>query len=126
MRTLKSMPLYGLYIRDLADGDLVWFTTEKSLQPGTYQRGRQRADSPNVYIAESIPGLILQVGPRIDEVERRARFAAGPAGTSAEVEARDAAELTEGLVQRLTQTSSIWEPEPSWVSRLRPFSTSGC
>jgi len=120
------MSLYGLYIHDVADGDLVWFTTEKSLQPGTYRRGRRKADLPNVYVAESIPALILQVGSRIDEVEERVKLATSRPGKSAEVEKRDAAEMTDGLVQRLTQTSSIWEPEPPWLSRVRPFSTSGC
>ena len=119
------MPLFGLYIRDVADGDLVWFTTERSFRPGAYRRGRQRAGVPDVYIAESIPALILQVGTRIDEVERRAKAAVSPPGTSSEVEKRGAAEMTDGLVQSLTETSSIWEPEPDWLRQLQPIGTNG-
>lgn len=119
------MPLYGLYIRDAAAGDLLWFTTEKSLQAGAYRRGRHQSDSPDVYIAESIPALILQVGPRIDEVERRAQSASSSPDISAEAKKRAAAEMTDGLIERLTKTSSVWEPEPRWLDQLRAFETEG-
>lgn len=115
------MPLYGLYIQDVAAGDLVWFTTEKSLQAGPYRLGRQRSKQPDVYIAESIPALILQVGPRIDEVEKRAQSVTGASDMPAEAQKRAAAEMTDGLIEQLTKTSSIWEPEPHWLGQLRPL-----
>lgn len=119
------MPLYGLYIQDVASGDLVWFTTEKSLQPGAYRLGRKQPDAPDVYIAESIPALILQVGPRIDEVEKRAQSATSVSGMPAEAQKRAAAEMTDGLIEQLTKTSSIWESEPRWLGQLRPLEIEG-
>lgn len=119
------MPLYGLYIRDIAAGDLVWFTTQRALQAGTYTLGREQADPPDVYVAESIPALILLAGPRIDEVERRAKSTAGSPGTPADVEKRAAIEMADGLVERLTETSDIWEAEPPWLNRLRPVTATG-
>lgn len=119
------MTLYGLYIRDVAAGDLVWFRTEQSLEPGSYKCGRVRSDSANVFIAESIPALILQVGPRLDEVERLAKSNSGPQATSSEAEKHAATEMTDGLVERLTETSTIWVTEPRWLSRLRPLVRTG-
>ncbi len=91
---VQAMTMYGLYIRDLAASDLVWFTTEKSLEPGTYRRGRHHADSPDVYIAESTPALVLQVGPLLDEAENLAQFSLSPPGTPVRVEKHIATEMT--------------------------------
>ena len=63
------MTMYGLYIRDLAAGDLVLFTTVKSLAPGAYRLGRHHARAPDVYVAESIPALVLQVGSLLEQAE---------------------------------------------------------
>jgi len=61
------MTLCGLYIRDLAAGDLVWFTTGETLGPGACQRGQHHAHVPEVYIAAGIRALVLQVGPLIQQ-----------------------------------------------------------
>ncbi|MEA3410047.1 MAG: hypothetical protein U9R74_00720 [Pseudomonadota bacterium] len=114
------MTRYGLYIRDLAGGDLVWFTTEEPLDPGAYFRGRHHAGSPNVYIAESIPALVLQIGPVIQQVEDLGQASLAMPDTSAN--ARDLIEkdMTGGLLRDLTETSSIWDSNPRWVHHLRP------
>ena len=116
------MTLYGLYTRDLAAGDLVWFTTDKALAPGAYTHGRKYAGSPNVYITESIPALVLQAGPLIKQAEDSAQGSLGTADIPANAEHRIETEMTEGLLQSLTETSSIWVSNPKWVDHLRPVS----
>lgn len=114
------MTMYGLRIGDLASGDLVWFTTEKSLAPGAYLLNRGRGRSSKVYVAVSIPALLLEVGPLLDQAESRAQAYLGPTDTPSDVAQRMATEMTDGLLQRLTETSSIWVPNPDWLDHLRP------
>jgi hypothetical protein len=95
------MTMYGLYIRDLAGGDLVWFTTERSLQPGAYRRGRHHSDSSDVYIAESIPALILQVGPLLDAAQSSALSSASSPGTPERVQKQIATKITDGHRDKL-------------------------
>ena len=119
------MMVYGLYIRDLEAGDLVWFTVGRSLAPGRYVRGRHKASSPDVYVAESIPALILEVGPLIEQAEKRAQSSLATDNLPAGAEERIANEMTKGLLQHLTATSSIWIMDPDWVDELRPLMSPG-
>lgn len=114
------MTMYGLYIRDLAEGDLVWFTTDKALEPGNYQLEEHHLPATNVYVAESIPALILRVGPIIDQVEESAQSSLSPTDIPPNTEHRIVSEMTEGLLQSLTVTSPIWVANPDWVDKLRP------
>ncbi len=118
------MTMYGLYIRDLDEGDLVWFTTDRSLAPGAYKRGRLHGRSPDVYVAESIPALVLQVGPPIQQVEDRAQSSLSTADMPSNAQRRVETEMSDGLLQRLTETSSIWVSNPHWVDHLRPVPAS--
>jgi len=113
--------LYGLYIRDLTASDLVWFTTDKSLEPGEYLRGRHHSRSPNVYVAESIPALVLRVGPVIEQVEELGQVSLATPDTPANARDRIENEMTGGLLQRLTKTSSIWVVNPRWVDELNLY-----
>lgn len=119
------MTLYGLYLRDLAAGDLVWFTSVKSLEPGAYLLGRHHAGSPDVYVAESIPALVLHVGPLIQQAEDQAQSSLSTNDISSHDRHRIASEMTDGLLQRLTETSAIWVSNPVWVHDLRPVSARG-
>jgi signal transduction histidine kinase len=117
--------MYGLYICDLGASDLVWFTTTKALTPGGYllerhHLSRHFARSPNVYVAESIAALVLQVGPLLDQAESRAQSSLSAKDFSSQDRHRIADDLTEGLLQRLTETSVIWVANPSWTDSLRP------
>ena len=115
------MTVYGLYVRDLDADDFVWFTTSNSLQPGTYILGRHQGASPNVYVADSIASLILQVGSLVQQAESRAQSYLGTADMTPGAEQRIAEEMTEGLLRRLTETSSIWVADPHWVKELSPI-----
>ncbi len=119
------MTVYGLYLRDLDEGDLIWFTTNKDLAPGPYRCGRHKKPTPDVYIAESIPALILEVGPLVQEAELRAQSNLAPADLPHALKKRAAIRMTEGLLRRLTETSSIWLADPDWVDELRPFTNPG-
>lgn len=116
------MTMYGLYRRDLAEGDMVWFTTDKSPEPGIYQLQGHRIPLPDVYVAESIPALILRAGPIIDQVEESAQSSLSLTDISQNTEQDIASEMIEGLLQNLTVTSSIWVANPDWVDNLRPVS----
>lgn len=115
------MAVYGLYARDIDAGDLVWFTALEPLQPGAYVLGHQHGPSPNVYVAESIPALILQVGPLIQHAENCAQSALSTADMPASTERRIANDMTDGLIKQLTETSSIWVADPHWVRDLSPL-----
>jgi len=116
------MTMYGLYVHDPATDDFVWFTTDKSLEPGSYILDRHHSPSPDVYVAESIPALVLRVGALLEQAEDRAQSYLSPTGTPSDVEHRITTEMTEGLLRRLTETSSIWVSSPDWVDDLRPVS----
>jgi hypothetical protein len=112
--------MYGLYVRDLATADLIWFTTAKSLEPGAYLLGRHYGHSPNVYVSESIPALVLRVGPLLDQAEESGQSSLSTPDIGVTSERRIASEMTDGLLERLTETSSIWAAAPDWVDDLRP------
>jgi hypothetical protein len=115
------MTMYGLYVKDLAAGDLVWFTVDKSPVPGRYVRGRREALSPDVYVAESIPALILEVAPLIQEAEQNAVSSLWTSDLPRTAERHLRDDMTERLLQHLTETSAIWIANPAWVNELRPF-----
>jgi hypothetical protein len=116
------MTTYGLYVRDRNAGDLVWFTASDSLQPGRYFLGRQQGTAPNVYVADSIASLILEVGSLVQQVENSAQSTLGTAEMTAGAEQHMAEDMTEGLLQRLTETSAVWIADPDWIKRLPPAS----
>ena len=113
------MSLYGLYVRDPDEGDFEWFVTDEALPPGRYILGH-RIEVPNVYLSDSIPGLILQVGPLVQKAEDEGREALASPGISAEDRRRLEELHTEGLLRQLSETSSIWTSNPKWVHRLKP------
>ena len=113
------MPLYGLHVRDVDEADFEWFWTDETLQPGSYVLGHG-SDGPNVYLSESIPGLIMMVGPIIQKAEDEGRDSLASPGIAAEDRVRLQKKHTEGLLSQLTETSSIWKTNPKWVRRLKP------
>lgn len=111
--------LYGVHIRNVDEGDFEWFVTDEDLPPGDYVLGHH-SEIPDVYLSDSIPGLILRVGPLIQEAEDAGRDALASPGISA-ADRRKLEEVhTEGLLTQLTETSSIWKRNPRWVRRLKP------
>ena len=113
------MILYGLYIRNLAEGDMVWFTTDKFLKAGAYNLSHDETAPPDVYVEESIPALILRVGPIIDQVLDRAQESLSTNDIPPDAEQQIAEDMTAGLLEKLTQTSSIWNANPEWIDKLR-------
>jgi hypothetical protein len=113
------LPLYGLHVRNADEADFEWFWTDEALQPGSYVLGHG-SDGPNVYLSESIPGLILMVGPIVQRAEDEGRDSLASPGISEEDRQRLEDRHTEGLLSQLTETSSIWKTNPKWVRKLKP------
>jgi hypothetical protein len=113
------MPIYGLYVRDIVGPDLIWFSSERRLQSGDYRLNATRDRRADVHVAESIPALVLRVGPLVQELEQAdARSLDVPRLA----QQRIAADLLEGLIARLNETSDIWVSEPAWLDDLRRWS----
>jgi hypothetical protein len=119
------MSLYGVRIHSIEDADFEWFTTDEDLAPGRY-RLRHHRSSSDVFLAETIPGLILQAGPQLQQSEDLGRESlASPGIPEAERKSLES-EYTQGLLERLTETSSIWQANPRWVHRLEPAWVQRC
>jgi hypothetical protein len=53
---------YGAYYNRRED-DMVWFRTARPLEAGFYRRHARSVEPPDVYIADSVPELIMKVYP---------------------------------------------------------------
>ncbi len=113
------MFLYGVRIDSVDDADFVWFTTDAISEPGQYVLGPHRSTS-QVFLSDSIPGLVMQAAPVLIEAENRGRESLATPGITEEERRRLESEYTQGLLSQLTETSSIWQANPRWVGRLRP------
>ena len=74
---------YGAYNRSRQQ-DIVWFRTARPMETGFYHRHTHRDESPDVYIAENVPALIMKVYPWIHEEEAAFQQQAGIPGLNAE------------------------------------------
>ena len=117
------MSLYGVCIRSEDDADVEWFTTDAELQPGCYvlkHRLKQRHSPSTVFLSETIPGLIMDAGDLLQNVEHRGRETLASPRISEADRKRLEEEYTQGLLTQLTETSSIWQENPRWVRKLEP------
>jgi len=110
--------LYGLYVRDLEQADLVWFTTDAPLKPGRYRKGRKNNGPPDVYLADSIPLLILTTGAVVDAAETRAQELLATQDLPEDVRRRIGDGMLTSLIESLHETSPIWEVGPDWIDEL--------
>jgi hypothetical protein len=113
------MAIYGLYTRDLAAGDLVWFTSNRSLAPGAYTLSDRPDGTPEVHVAESILALVSRGGGLIQRVEQAAKRVADAPFLPAAARERVAEAMTAGLLERLHEISDIWGTDPPRLQRLR-------
>jgi hypothetical protein len=111
------MAIYGLYVRSVVEPDLMWFTSERPLQAGDYRLAATSGGWADIHVAESIPALVLRVGPLVQELEQAHQRSLD---VPAQTQQRIAADLLEGLIARLNETSDIWVSEPAWLDDLRP------
>jgi hypothetical protein len=118
MDTMK----YGAYYRSRRQ-DIVWFRTRRPMETGFYHRHAHRDEPPDVYIAESVPALIMKVSPWIGEEETTFQQQVSNSGLNAEEKCRVSEKLTDQLVQRLDPNDdTVWVDEPRWVKHLCPTS----
>ena len=111
---------FGVYY-NRRDEDIVWFRTARPMETGFYHRHTYRDEPPDVYIAESVPALIMKVHPWIHEEEAAFQQQARSPGLNAEDKGRISEKLTDQLVQRLDlDDDTVWVDEPHWVKHLKP------
>jgi len=111
---------YGAYYNSL-DEDIVWFRTARPLETGFYHRHARRDESPDVYIAASVPELIMKVYPWIHKEEAAFQQQVSSPGLNAEDKSRISEKLTDQLIQRLDpDDDTVWVDEPHWVKHLQP------
>ena len=96
-----------------------FFVTERPLAPGAYILGADQ-QTANVFVAESVAGLILQIEPVIERIEREGQKSLGFAAMDSDDLERLADRLADGLIRRLSEDAAIWREEPKWLDQLRP------
>jgi hypothetical protein len=113
---------YGAYY-NRRDDDMVWFRTARPLEAGFYRRHAGDAEPPDVYIADSVPELIMKVYPWIHKEEASFQNQVGHPGGDAEEQSRISEKMTDQLVQRLhPDDDTAWVDEPHWVKHLHAAS----
>ena len=113
------MMKYGAYY-DSRRQEIAWFRTSRPMETGFYHRHSHRNEPPDVYIAESVPDLLMKVYPWIQDEEAVLQKQASSPGMKAEDKGRISAELTDQLVQRLDpDDDTVWVDEPHWVKHLK-------
>ena len=111
---------YGAYYFSRQQ-DIVWFRTSRPMETGFYRRHTHHDDPPDVYLAESVPALIMKVYPWIHEEETVFQQQASNPGLNSENKGRISEKLTDQLVQRLDPNDdTVWVDEPHWVKHLQP------
>ena len=110
---------YGAYY-NRHDDDIVWFRTARPLEVGFYRRHTHSKEPPDVYIANSVPELIMKVYPWIHAEEASFQNQVGHPGENAEEQSRISEKMTDQLVQRLDPNDdTAWVDEPHWVKLLK-------
>ncbi|HKC96255.1 MAG TPA: hypothetical protein VKB81_19760 [Nitrospira sp.] len=103
------------------DEDILWFRTGRPLATGFYRRHTRPGKPPDVYIAESVPELIMKVYPWIHKEEAAFQDQVQIPGSDAQNKNRLSDRLTDQLVQRLDpHDDAVWVDEPDWVNYLQP------
>ena len=110
---------YGAYHRSRKQ-DVVWFRTQRPMEAGFYHRRTRHGNPPDVYIADSVPALIIKAYPWIQEQEAAFQKEAGSPGLNTEDQSRVSDQMTDQLVQRLDpDDDAAWVDEPHWVKHLK-------
>ena len=110
---------YGAYYRSRQQ-DIVWFRTRRPMETKFYHRHTHGDEPPDVYIAESVPALIMKVYPWIHEEEAAFQHQVDSPWLKAKDKGQIADQLTDQLVQRLDpDDNTVWVDEPHWVKHLK-------
>ena len=111
---------FGAYY-DSRKQEVVWFRTSRSMETGFYHRHTRRGQSPDVYLSDSVPDLIMKSYPWIHDEEAAFQKEAGTSGLSSEDKKRDAERMADQLVQSLDPDSDdAWVDNPRWVKHIKP------
>ena len=89
------------------------------MEAGFYRRHTGGEELPDVYIADSVPELIMKVYPWIHKEEASFQNQVGHPGGDAEEQSRISEKMTDQLVQRLhPDDDTAWVDEPHWAKHL--------
>jgi hypothetical protein len=100
--------------------EIVWFRTNRAVDTGFYHRHSRRGESPDVYITDSVPDLIMKCYPWIHEEEVAFQNEAGSPGLRAEDKERISDRMMEQLVENLDpDDDTTWVDEPHWVKHVK-------
>ena len=114
------MTVYGAYLKHPDRADVEWFTTTNPLPTGQYSLRAWHPSTPNVYVAESPAALVLAIGPVLEGMEAAGQDALLTDGIRPE-EGAIATDLTATLLDQLNETSAIWQHDPKWIHKLKPY-----
>lgn len=110
---------YGAYTPRRADAGIEFFVTERALDAGAYRRGKTKGPA-DVFVADSVPALIMQVQPEIARFQREGQKDLSAPSLAGMGEDRMADKLTDGLIRRLSTDRNAWIEEPDWLDELHP------
>ena len=110
---------YGAYYNRRNDV-IVWFQTVRPLELGYYRRHARHSEPPDVYIAESVPELIMKVYPWIHGQESAFQKTMDRPGLSDKGKDRISEQMTDHLIKQLDpENEAVWVDEPHWVRHLQ-------
>ena len=110
---------YGAYYRR-RQSDIVWFRTNRPLEAGFYHRHTRRKEPPDVYIADSVPALIMKAYPWIQEGETEFQEEVSSTGLDRKDKNQLSDKMTDQLIQRLDPNDdTVWVNDPHWVKHLK-------
>ena len=114
------MTRYGFYLADIDAGEFKFFRTEERIAAGVYRNPPAAPVRTTLYVAESVPALLMEVYPRLLAAELAALKRLGSAHMSPQNAHRQAEQMIDGLVRRLVDDDGIWAEEPPWLTSLLP------
>ena len=110
---------FGAYYSN-RDEDIIWFQTALAMETGFYHRHTRSEEPPDVYIAESVPELIMKVYPWIHEREAAFRSQVRGSRVNAKEQSRISEKITDQLIRRLDPNhDAVWVDEPHRVKHLQ-------
>lgn len=111
---------YGAYYHSSRQ-EIIWFRTEQSIETGYYHRHSLHGDRPDVYVADSVPDLIINSYPWVKEAETDFQREHSSSESSDDLKSKQAVSMTDHLLQRLDpHDPAAWVDEPHWVKHLKP------
>ena len=110
---------YGAYYHSRRQ-EIVWFRTKRSMETGFYHRHALHGERPDVYVADSVPGLVMNSYDWVKAAENDFQQKHSSSASTDETKHRQAVSMADHLVQRLDPNDpAAWVDEPHWLTHLK-------